>query len=56
MGEEKRADLLRRNTHKFALGGEAIAVLSIAFLVPFMRRRRELRHARCHGRFAILGH
>lgn len=55
MDEEKREDLLKRNAHKLALGGQAIAVLLIVFM-PFMRRRREQRHARPHGRFAILGH
>lgn len=42
--------------HKLTVGGKALTVLSILFLVPFLRRRREQRKVRRHGRFAILGH
>jgi hypothetical protein len=58
MTEEKPESngVLKRNAHRCALCGQAVAVLSILFLVPFLRRRREQRKARCHGRFAILGH
>ena len=53
MGESKPAGMLERHAHKFALGGEAVAVLSILLLVPFLRRRHEQRRHRRHGRLAI---
>lgn len=56
MTEEKSKDFRERNAHKFALGGRALTVLSIVFLVPFLRRRREQSKERRHSRFAILGH
>jgi hypothetical protein len=51
MAEEKRRGILARHGHKLALGGEALMVLSILFLAPFLRRRHEHRHNRRHGRF-----
>lgn len=56
MSDEKSEGVLERNVHKFALGGRAVAVLSLLFLVPVLRRRREQHHGRRHGRFAIPGH
>ncbi len=55
MDEEKPKGALERHGHKLALGGEAVAVLSILLLVPFLRRRHEHRHRR-RGRLAILWH
>jgi hypothetical protein len=52
MAEEKRRGFLARHGHKLALGAEALTVLSIVFLVPFLRRRHEHRHHRRHGHFA----
>jgi hypothetical protein len=56
MREEKPEGVLEGNAHRFALGGRAIAVLSLLFLVPFLRRRREEPKGRRHGRLAIFGH
>ncbi len=58
MGEEKTEGVLEKNAHKFALGGQAVAVLSILFLVPVVRRLREQQHKRQkhHRHFPILGH
>ena len=56
MTQEKPTGFLERNTHKFAIGGPALTVLSVLFFVPFLRRRREQHKARRRGRFAILGH
>lgn len=58
MTEEKPKSngVLARNAHRCAVCGQAVAVLSILFLVPFLRRRREQVKARRHSRFAILGH
>ena len=56
MGDDKAESVLKRKAHRFALGGQAVAVLSVLFLVPFLRRRREQRHGRWHGRFAMHGH
>jgi hypothetical protein len=44
------------NAHKCAVCGRVAAVLSILFLVPFLRRRHEHKKTRRHGRFAILLH
>ena len=40
MREEKASGLLERNAHTFALGGQALAVLSALLLVPIVRRLR----------------
>ena len=56
MTKKKSDGFLRRNAHTFSVGGRALTVLSILFLVPFLRRRREQRKVRGRGRFAILGH
>ena len=39
MREEKQG-VLERNAHKFALGGQAFAIVSLLLLVPFVRRLR----------------
>ena len=56
MREEKAKGILKGNAHRFARGGQAIAVLSFLFFLPFLRRRREHRHGWWHDHFAILGH
>jgi hypothetical protein len=57
MADEKSDGVLERNAHKFALGGQAVAAISILLLVPFVRRLREQRREqRQHRRFPILGH
>ena len=56
MTKEKPNRFLERNAHKFTIGGQALTLLSILFLVPFLRRRHEQRKVRGHSRFAILGH
>ena len=57
MGEDKPEGVFERNAHKFALGGQAFAVMSLLLLVPVVRRLRERQHARQHrGRFPLLGH
>lgn len=56
MTEEKPKGVLERNGHGWAVRGPAAAVLSILFLVPFLRRRREHGKARRHSRFPVLGH
>jgi hypothetical protein len=55
MGEEPKR-VLERKAHFFALGVEAVAVFSVLFLVPFLRRRRDQRHGRWYGRFVVSGH
>ena len=40
MREEKASGLLERNAHTFALGGQALAILSALLLVPIVRRLR----------------
>jgi hypothetical protein len=55
MGKEPK-DVLERKAHKFTIGAEVVAVLSILLLVPFLRRRREQRHGWWVGRFVIPGH
>ncbi len=71
MGEEKKEGVLEKNAHKFALGGQLVAVLSILFLVPVVRKlrgqqehKRDKLHAiqkirrprKARRHFAILGH
>lgn len=65
MGEEKAEGVFERNRHRFALGGQAAALLSVLFLVPAIRKlRTQPRHLhrahRRHGHgkrhFPILGH
>ena len=57
MGDEKSEGALEKNAHKFALGGQAVAAISILLLVPFVRRMREQRRERRqHHRFLIFGH
>jgi hypothetical protein len=56
MTEEKHKGVLGRNAHTCAVCGQVLAVLSILFFVPFLRRRHEHRKARRHGRFAIVWH
>ncbi|HZD86859.1 MAG TPA: hypothetical protein VE088_02510 [Gaiellaceae bacterium] len=57
MGEDKPEGVFERNRHKFALGGQAVAVGSLLLLVPVVRRLREQRQARHHHRrFPLLGH
>ena len=56
MTEEKPKGVLARNAHRCAVCGQAVAVLSILFLVPFLRHRRERAKERRHGRFPIFGH
>lgn len=52
----KSNGVLARNAHRCAVCGQVVAVLSILFLVPFLRRRRERAKARRHSRFAIVWH
>ena len=40
MREEKATGLLERNVHRFALGGQALAIVSALLLVPIVRRLR----------------
>ena len=40
MREKKASGLLERNAHKFALGGQALAIGSALLLVPIVRRLR----------------
>ena len=58
MGEEKTEGVLEKNAHKVALGGQIVAVLSILFLVPVIRRLREQRAQKQNHRFHIplVGH
>lgn len=56
MSEEKPTGFFERNAHTCAVCGRVVAVLSILFLVPFLRRRREHRKERHGGRFPIFGH
>jgi hypothetical protein len=56
MSDEKPEGVLERKAHRFALGGRAVAVLSLLLLVPYLRRRRERHHGRWHGRFPVPGH
>ena len=59
MGEEKTEGVLEGNAHKFALGGQLVAVLSILFLVPVVRKLREQQQHRRHKQhrhFPIVGH
>jgi len=56
MTEEKPKGVLAPTAHRCAVCGRAVAVLSIVFLVPYLRHRREQGKQRRHGRFAILGH
>jgi len=56
MREEKPESVRKGNARRFVRGGEAVAVLSVLFLVPFLRRRREHRHGHWHRHFVILGH
>ena len=56
MSEDKQEGVLEKNAHKFALGGQAVAAVSILLLVPFVRRLRAQRHERHHHRRFVLGH
>ena len=56
MSEERPEGVFERNAHRFALGGQAVAAVSILFLVPFVRRLRAQRHERHHHRRFVLGH
>jgi hypothetical protein len=55
MGDEPKR-VLDTKAHRFARGGEAVVVLSILLLVPYLRRRRGQRHARWFARVPIPGH
>ncbi|HET7568144.1 MAG TPA: hypothetical protein VFJ91_09155 [Gaiellaceae bacterium] len=56
MREEKPEGALEKNAHRFALGGQLVAVLSILFLVPVIRRLREQRRPKHRRHFPIPGH
>jgi hypothetical protein len=56
MNEERPEGMLERNAHRFALGGQAFAVVSLLLLVPVVRRLREQRHVRHHKHFPLPGH
>jgi hypothetical protein len=56
MTEEKPKGVFARNAHRCAVCGQAVAVLSILFLVPYLRRRHEHSKERRHGWFPIRGH
>lgn len=56
MAEEKQGGILHRHGHKLTLGGEALALLSLLFLAPLLRRRHEHRNQRRHRRLAIHWH
>jgi hypothetical protein len=58
MGAEEKDGVLEQNAHRVALGGQAVAVLSILALVPVIRRLREARieKHRKHRHFPLLGH
>jgi|GEM_PF-4169675 hypothetical protein len=56
MGEDKTDGMLEKNAHKVALGGQALAVLGILFLVPVIRKLREERRPAHRRHFPLLGH
>ena len=56
MREEKPQGVLEKNAHRFALGGQLVAVLSVLLLVPAIRKLREQRHPKHRRHFPILGH
>jgi hypothetical protein len=56
MSEEKSKGALEKHGHTFALGGRAIAAVSILLLVPFVRRLRAQRAERHHHRRLLFGH
>ena len=56
MSEEKAEGVLEKNAHKFALGGQAVAAISILLLVPLVRRLRAQRHEQRHHRRFVFGH
>jgi hypothetical protein len=55
MGEEKTEGILESKTHKFALGGRVVALASLLFLVPMIRKYR-VQHQKSRRHFPILGH
>jgi hypothetical protein len=56
MGEDKK-EVVEKHTHKLALGGRIVAVLSILFLVPVIRKlRMQVRHQKHRRHFPIFGH
>ena len=56
MGEEKQEGVLEHNAHKFALGGQAVALGSLLFLVPVFRKLRAQRHEKPRRHFPSFGH
>jgi hypothetical protein len=55
MGDEKTEGVFERNTHRFAIGGQIVALASLLFLVPVIRKYR-VEHHKPRRRFPILGH
>ena len=53
MGEEKQDRVVEHDTHMF---GRIVAVLSILFLVPVIRKVRARRHEPPRKHFPIFGH
>jgi hypothetical protein len=58
MDEEKTQGPVEKKGHAVALGGRVVAVLSIVFLVPVIRRMREQRELKRKPRrhFPLFGH
>jgi hypothetical protein len=56
MGKEKEEGVVERKAHRFAIGGEIVAALSILFLVPVIRKLRAQQHHKQRRHFPILGH
>jgi len=56
MGEEKTEGVSEEKTRRFALGGRAVAALSILLVVPAIRRLRAQQHQKHRRHFPIFGH
>jgi hypothetical protein len=56
MGEEKK-EVVEKHAHKVAFGARIVAVLSILFLVPVIRKlRMQVQHGKHRRHFPIFGH
>ncbi|HXH98110.1 MAG TPA: hypothetical protein VNH40_12965 [Gaiellaceae bacterium] len=56
MGKQKETSAVEKKAHRFAVGGQIFAALSVLFLVPVIRKLRAQRHHKHRRHFPILGH
>jgi hypothetical protein len=56
MGKEKDEGAVEKKARRCAVGSQIVAVLSVLFLVPVIRKFRAQRHQKHRRHFPIFGH